>query len=844
MVSSLPVWPLVYRQEANRSRISRPTGRALAALLIVVAVATGIGWLLWERCGLRGCPDVERLKGYVPDEASIVVDREGREIAKLYRVHRVVVSLDSLPPYVPAAFIAVEDRRFWEHDGVDWPRVLGAAWANIRARRIAEGFSTITMQLARSVFPERLPLRERTLSRKLAEMRVAKEIEARFTKRQILEMYLNQIYFGGGAWGIEAASQEYFGKAASALTLAEGALLAGVIRAPNRLNPRVNPTAALARRAVVLRMMAAQGSATVDQAEAALHEPLDLARGSVDLDVRAPYFIEEVRREVEDWLGEAVYTDGLTIHTTLDPAVQEAAESELGQQLDAIEAGRYGRFRHPTYEPGASEGAGRTPYLQGAVVVLDARSGDVLALVGGRDFEDSKFNRATQARRQPGSAFKPFVYAAALAAGYPPTHVLSDQPLHRVLANGSVWSPRNFGGSYAGAVTMRDALVQSRNVATIRLAEQVGLDAVLETAHRMGLDGPLPAVPSVVIGAGEVSLLRLVAAYGAFATLGERPEPRFVTRVEDRNGRVVWRHASESRRVLDAAVAFLAVDIMRDVVDRGTGTAVRGAGFTAPAAGKTGTTNDGADVWFIGFTPDRVAGVWIGFDRRRSIVPGATGGTLAAPVWGRIMRSAPPPRNEWAMPPGIETFLVDALGNVLPSWCMPHGAVRSEYFLAGTAPPATCGRTGYPAWPDSLGPDLLGEPVEGADSGHIRWWEQFRRRLIERDSAAAARPQPPRWWPDSTRAEPGEEPRPGVTPQVSPRPGEPQRGAPRPDSPPRDRPPPSRPRPDTGEADARAQRPDPAPPRPPGPAGGNGRRWRDADPPDLLGRPARPGGGR
>ncbi|HEX7117777.1 MAG TPA: PBP1A family penicillin-binding protein [Longimicrobiales bacterium] len=787
----------------------------MTALLILLAVTAGIGWLLWERCGLRGCPDVERLNGYVPDEASIVVDREGREVAKLYRVHRVVIPLDSLPAYVPLAFVAVEDRRFWEHDGVDWPRVAGAAWANLRARRIVEGFSTITMQLARNVFPERLPLSERTLSRKLAEMRVAKEIEERFTKRQILEMYLNQIYFGGGAWGIEAAAQEYFGKPAAELTLAEAALLAGLIRAPNRLSPRVNPNAALARRGVVLRMMAVQGLIPEVEAEAAAREPLALARGTVGREGRAPYFVEEVRRVVEERLGEAVYTEGYTIHTTLDLGVQGIAESELGRQLTAIEAGAYGAYRHAVYAADASDGSGRTRYLQGAVVVLDARRGDVVALVGGRDFRDSKYNRATQARRQPGSAFKPFVYAAALAAGYPPTHVLSDMPLHRVLSNGTVWSPSNFGGRYAGAVTLRDALVQSRNVATVRLAEEVGLDEVIELARRLGLDGPIPRVPSIAIGAGEVSLLRLVAAYAAFATLGERPEPRFVTRVEDRAGRVVWRNPPESRRVLDPGVAFLTTDLMRDVVDRGTGTAVRAVGFHGPVAGKTGTTNDATDVWFIGFTPSHVAGVWIGFDRPQRVVPGATGGRLAAPVWGRIMRRAAPASGAgWTPPPGVETRLVDAWGNVLPQACAPYGAVREEYFLAGTVPPATCGPGVYPAWPDSGGPELLGEPAEDPDDDG--WWDRMRRRLrgddegSDRDGARRRAPA----WPDARR--PGWR---GAPPGWD---GDRRRrGVPAPDSGRGARPP----------DDGRGR---------PGEDGDRARPRPDDEPPKLLGRPARP----
>lgn len=695
-------------QESGRST-SRVTWRTLAvgaALFVVVAAV--VAWFLWERCGLSGCPDVERLDGYVPDEASIVVDRSGAELHKLYRVRRVVVPLDSLPPYVPQAFIAVEDQRFFEHGGVDWPRVIGAAWANVRAKTIVEGFSTITMQLARNVFPDRLPYTERTLSRKLAEMKVAREIEARYSKEQILELYLNQIYYGNGAWGIEAAAREYFGKGASELTLAEAALLAGVIRSPNHLDPRRNPEGARARRSVVLAKMAAQGMISGEEAARAAAEPLRLDEGEqVDGYGRAPYFVEEVRRFLEAELGEGIYTGGYTIHTTLDGAAQAVAEEELARQLAAVGGG----------------GA-----LQGAVVVLDPLDGDVLAMVGGRDFAESKFNRATQARRQPGSAFKPIVYAAALSAGLPPTHPLSDAPLAVSLGNGRVWTPRNFGGSYAGVVTMRDALVHSRNVATVRLAEEVGLARVIELARELGLSGPIPAVPSIAIGAAEVTLLELVTAYAVFATLGTRPLPRLVTRIEDREGRVVWRGQRRVTRALDPAVAFLIVDMMKDVVDRGTGTAVRGVGFAAPAAGKTGTTNDNTDVWFIGFTPSLVAGVWLGFDDPRPIAHGATGGRLAAPVWGRIMRRIGAGGGDWAPPAGVETRHVTADGRLLGPGCPADGAVRVEYFLAGTAPLADCG-IGTP-WYDTLPPDTLGVPAtdEGDDEGG--WWSRMRRRLF------------------------------------------------------------------------------------------------------------------
>jgi penicillin-binding protein 1A len=619
-------------------------GRWLAGGVAILALGAGALWVLWERCGFEGCPDVEVLSGYVPDEASVVVDREGGEVGRLFRVNRVYVPLDSLPPHVPAAFVATEDRRFWEHHGVDWRRAAGAAWTNVRAHGVVEGFSTITMQLARNIFPDRLPYTRRTIGRKLAEMRIALEIEERYDKRQILELYLNQIYFGHGAWGIEAAAQEYFGKAASRLTLAEGALLAGVVRSPQRLNPRDNPRGSVGRRGVVLGLMVEQGVVTAEEARSARAEPLRLGRGTIAPAVaRAPYFLEEVRQELEEELGARIYTGGYVIRTSLDPGVQQAAEGELAAQLAAIERGAYGRYRHPVYHPGeGGSGAGGTPYLQGAVVVLDASTGDVLALVGGRDFRDSKFDRAVQAHRQPGSAFKPFVYGAALAAGYPPTYVLDDSPVQLVLPGGEVWSPRNFEGRYGGEVTLRDALVDSRNAATVRLAERVGVGQVAAFARSLGISDSLPAVPSLAIGAAEVTLLEMTAAYAALATLGRLPEPRLVSEVADRSGRVVWSRSPRARAALDPAVAFLLTDMLRDVVDRGTGSAVRGVGFHGAAAGKTGTTNDATDVWFLGFTPRRVAGVWIGFDQPRSIVAGATGGRLAAPVWGRIMRRSVP----------------------------------------------------------------------------------------------------------------------------------------------------------------------------------------------------------
>ncbi len=691
----------------------RLAGRPLRAALALVLPVVGVTWLLWQRCGVRGCPDVDRLDGYVPDRAAVVVDRNGAELARLYVVQREIVPLDSLPPHVPAAFVAIEDQRFWEHDGIDWRRALGAALANLRALEVRQGFSTITMQLARNAFPDRLPYADRTIGRKLAEMRVAKAIEARYTKRQILELYLNHIYFGGGAWGIEAAAQEYFRKPASSLTLAEAALLAGMVTAPNGLNPRRNPVFAYRRRWVVLHAMWRQGVISTEEANAADDAPLLTAEATAEAGDLAPYFVEEVRHSMEREIGEALYAEGYTIHTTLDAAAQAVAETELREQLAAVEAGRYGPYEHPVYRPGAAGGRAGTDYLQGAVVVLDAATGDVLAMVGGRDFSHSRFNRAVRAWRQPASSFKPFIYAAALASGYTPAHRLDDTPIRRDMGGGRVWAPRNFGGRYAESISLRDALVLSSNVAAIRLAEAIGFERVAATAERLGLRGPFPLVPALALGTAEVTPLELAAAYAAFASLGRRPEPRLVTRVRDPGGRVVWRREPRAQTVLDPGVAFLVTDILRDVVDRGTGFGVRMAGFRGPAAGKTGTSHDASDYWFVGFTPRRVAGVWVGFDLPRTILDGATGDRIAPPLWGRIMRRTSSGKERpWTPPPTVRALRVDDAGRIYGPECRFQGAGHSEYFLVDSVSRVGCGSPQpTPAVPNRPAADSVAIPT-------------------------------------------------------------------------------------------------------------------------------------
>jgi penicillin-binding protein 1A len=724
-------------QRKRRRLMSNQGGRRLGLILAggmaVVLLAFGF---LWLRCGVRGCPDVDMLKGYMPDQASSLVDKNGEEIAKLFVTRRVVVPVDSMPEHLLNAFVAIEDKRFWDHGGVDWRRVAGALVKNVKSGGIEEGSSTITMQLARNVFPEKLPANQRTLTRKLGEARVARQIEGRYTKREIIELYLNQIYFGSGAYGVQAAAEEYFGKSATKLTLAEAAMLAALPRAPSRLNPRANKEAALEGRSLVLERMAQQGFITAEQRAEESEAKLVLKERVTKSVDNAPYFVEAVRQQLEDHLGNDIYTEGYTIYTTLDLKVQKIAEDELSKQLRAIESGGYGAFPHETYASAHADTAAQdregTPYLQGSVIVMDAQTGDVRALIGGRDYLDSEFNRATLAQRQPGSAFKPFVYAAALNSGFSPAHRLLDRPLRFVMDDGQVWEPGNYDGSYSGVVSLRQALYQSKNVATVRLANEVGMSRVLGMAEQMGL-GPMQSHPSVVLGTAEVTPMNLTAAYAAFATLGQRPEPRLVVRVVNQDGEVVWSQQPEARQVLDPGVAFITTSILQDVVDRGTGTAVRAAGYREPAAGKTGTTQDAADVWFVGYTSELVGTVWIGFDKRVRITRSGTGGEMAAPVWGRIMRRIGARSSGWSPPAGVETATVDDMGQVIASGCTPQGATRTEYFIGGSAPGMNCYNTPYAysdtfAWDgvyDELR-DTLGTAVRTDDDG---WWERMKARF-------------------------------------------------------------------------------------------------------------------
>ena len=690
----------------RRTRLVRGT--------LAVVVAVGAPLTLWERCGIMGCPDVGRLVSFQPDGAPVVLDRNGVVLARLMPVQRQVVSLADLPPHVPEAFIAVEDRRFRSHGGVDWVRVVGAAVANVRAGGVRQGSSTITMQVARNVFPDRIRAQDRTFRRKLVEARVAREIEDRFTKDQILELYLNHIYFGGGAYGVEAASRHYFGQPAAGLTLSQAATLAALPKAPSHYDPRRQPERSRERRDLVLALMAQQGAIDSVLANEARREATRVTPRPSPPEVEgssAAAFVQMVRSLLEEELGDALYRQPLRIHTTLDSGAQRVVEEEVERQLRRVESGAFGRSGAPRMAD-HTPGNATTAYVQGAAVVLDPSTGEVRALVGGRNPRHSSFNRAVNGRRQAGSAFKPFVFAAALTRHWSPSDRIEDSPFRLAISRDDTWEPENFDGRFVGDLTLREALVQSRNVPTVRLIQDVGEGEVVRITRGAGIRGEVPRSPVSALGVTEVSPLELTAAYTVFANGGAAVAPRLILRVEDPEGALVWAPGPVSpRQVLHPGVAWLVTDMLRDAVDRGTGRGVRTAGFQGHAAGKSGTTNEGADAWFVGYTPGLVSGVWIGFDRPRPIAPGATGGTVAAELWGRVMDRIDTPAPPWAMPPSVVEVLLDPeTGRVLEEGCVPvRGEAVREVFLEGRTPPSICPSASGRSWFGRLADWFRGE---------------------------------------------------------------------------------------------------------------------------------------
>jgi 1A family penicillin-binding protein len=641
-----------------------------------------------------GLPDLAAVRRIGEmDQATTVFAADGQLAFAIFKEQRIDVPLEEISPRLVEAMIAVEDQRFYRHRGFDLIRIVSAALTNMRHGRAMQGGSTITQQLARLSFLTQ----DKTFRRKLQELVLARRIEAVFTKNQILGLYLNKVYFGDGLYGVEAAAHGYFGKRAHDLTTAEAALLAGLVKSPSTYAPTVRLARAVARRNVVLQAMRENG--VLDEAE---WQTARAAGVSLKDDFRSEepvglYFKEQVRQELVDRFGwQRVYQGGLRVFSTIDMRVQEAAELSIAQGLRSLEE-RRSRARL------APSAAGDQGPLQAALIAMDPATGHVRAMVGGRDFDESHFNRAVQAKRQPGSAFKPFVYATALEAGYTPASLIRNLNAPIPTLQGA-WTPDD-EHSTADSMTLRAALRTSSNRAAVRLLQDVGIPRAVGYAKTMGI-GDVPSVPSLALGSGEVTLQSLTAAYAAFANQGRVPTPTLILRVEDTQGQVLYTTEPAVTQAITETTAYLMSSMLADVINAGTGAGARSLGFTLPAAGKTGTTNEYHDAWFVGFTPSIVAGVWVGFDQPQTILPRGFAADVAVPIWARFMTVATNgDKPAWLTPPrnAVTTATVCRMSGLLATDGCEHvdvvnsngsverkSMVYTEVFARGTEPTETC----------------------------------------------------------------------------------------------------------------------------------------------------------
>lgn len=601
----------------------------IPSIVLVAVLAT---YAIWAQTF-----DLKRL-GMMP-ERNTVFDVDGKIYSRLAGANRLKIPLQQVSPLFVKALLAREDSRYYEHGGIDWHGVARALFRDIASGSAKEGASSITQQLARNS----LPLGGRTISRKLLEAMVAIRIERELTKDQILELYVNRIYFGSGCYGVETASQSYFGKDASKLDLSEAAVLAGLIRSPNRFSPLKNPKGAIAQRNTVLGRMLELHKITSAQEAQAKHKKLNSHPRRLTL-IQENYAMDAVQRDLNLLLTtDQIDNGGLFIYTTLDPLVQKAAAAAVEKQLAKIE--REPGFHHPLksqYHPPAEGEDNAMPYLEGALVAIDNPSGGIRALVGGRDYAQSKFNRALPpANRQIGSSFKPFVYTLAFMHGLLPGAAVSDGPIRPGEIHGAGnWSPGNSDGRYGGIEPVSYGLIHSRNTMSVRVGEFAGLDDTQKLATTLGLGTDIPHGAAIYIGSFESDLKDLTAAYTVFPNAGVRKQAYIIERIDDQNHHPIYRAAHVSAPVLDPGAAWMTTELMEQVMTRGTAASSRSLGFKLPAAGKTGTTNDFKDAWFLGFTSSMTCGVWVGFDRPTTIRSHGYGATLALPIWTQLMNKA------------------------------------------------------------------------------------------------------------------------------------------------------------------------------------------------------------
>ncbi len=765
----------------------------LAAYLMILCLAAGVlaaaGFYFYLGEDL---PQIGSLKDYRPPVITTVYSDDGRKIGEFYKERRIVVPLSDISPMLKAAFIAAEDARFYQHEGIDFASIVRAFFKNIEAGAIVQGGSTITQQVTKSFFLTP----EKSYGRKFKEAILAYRIEKALTKEEILYLYLNQIYLGHGAYGVQAAAENYFGKSAKDLSLAECAMLAGLPQAPSTYSPLRNPDKAKERQIYVINRMVAEGLITNLEATEAIQHKLEIQPRKNWFIEEVPYYAEHVRQYVENRYGaDTLYTGGLGVHAAVNIELQNIAklaieaglrdldkrqgyrgplsrldlekiesfsktlqeeigthpldpgkivkgvvvdvkdeparasvrignrlqtllledmkwarkpdpdvahyEAELKRPSDALAVGDIVWVKIKATPKGSQTlELEQDPLVQGALLCLETETGHVKAMVGGRDYRESQFNRATQSRRQPGSAFKPIIYAAAIDKGYTPATVIIDSPIvFKDSAHASAWKPKNYKETFFGPTLFREALAKSRNVVTVKILQDIGIDWAIDYARKLGITSHLNRDLALALGASGVSLLELTGAYSVFANSGYRVAPVFITRILDRKGDVLEETPPKIVKVIEKNTAYLMTSLLESVVKDGTGWRLRALG--RPVAGKTGTTNDLFDAWFVGYTPRYVTGVWVGFDEERSLGKGETGSRAASPIWLEFMKRtlADKPVRVFQVPEGVVFTKIDAKTGLLPA---PESEkVVFECFKEGTAPTEVTRR-----------PDTIARPEE------------------------------------------------------------------------------------------------------------------------------------
>jgi penicillin-binding protein 1A len=671
----------------------RPRKHAFVYRLLIGLGISGVICLILVGCYYFAWSLTFDLKevGKIP-ERSWVYDMDGQVYSRLHGENRILVEPDRVSPFFKKALLAREDARFYQHHGLDVVGIARAVTRNITHLGLREGGSTITQQLARNSFR----LGGRDLSRKILEAFVALRIEMTYSKDQILGFYMNRIYFGSGYYGLETASRAYFGKRSADLTPSEAALLAGLIRSPNRFSPFNNLSGALAQRNEVLGRLVELKMISPHERDVAKGAKIQIASKRASIP-QENYAMDALYRELQGIVSQdQIDGGGLRVYTSLDPELQKAAEGGLDGWLTQLE--KKPGYPHPKKSQFSDQARNEeqpTNYLQGSVVVLDNHNGAIRALVGGRDYRDSKFNRALQANRQVGSTFKPFVYAAAFSRGMMPGTSISDGPLRPgEIRSAPGWNPNNSDGTNRGILPARDGLILSRNTMTIRVGELATLERVINVGHSVGFSANIPNVPATYLGAFEATLKDVVAAYSVFAAQGVRREPYLVERIDDAEGNIIYQAHPLEKQSLPAPVSWMMAQTIRGVIERGTASSAKSLGLTRYAAGKTGTTDDYKDAWFVGFTNSLTCGVWVGFDRPQTIQERGYGAALALPVWVKVLEKAPKqkyPDDPFPPPePLVPTRLCSVSNKIATDSCSAAGTTYEIMLPQSMVPDQAC----------------------------------------------------------------------------------------------------------------------------------------------------------